>query len=162
MSVIKGYLANGLFTESDRFYNNFLARILRDEFPNLELFVPQEQGINNKNTYADSIMISELDAQALLDSDFLIAVIDGVEIDSGVSAEIGIFWTTGKPIIGIHTDIRQNGRDNKQKIEALIQDGTENQFVYKNLMTVGLIKKRGKIVKDSLQLVKAVKELVNI
>lgn len=158
--MIKGYLANGLFTESDRFYNNYLSRILRDSFPELELFVPQEQGINDKNTYADSVMISDLDASALLDSDFMIAVIDGVEIDSGVSAEIGIFWTTGKPIIGLHTDIRQNGRNNERKIQALIDDGVENQFIYRNLMTVGLIKKRGRIVKDSLQLVNAIKELV--
>lgn len=157
---MKGYLANGLFSEADRMYNNYLATMLRQSFPELDLFVPQEQGINDKNSYADSIMISDLDAEGLLKADFLIAVIDGVEIDSGVSAEVGIFWTTGKPIIGLYTDIRQNGRSNEKKIKALIEDGTENQFFYRNLMTVGLVKKRGKIVADSQQVIQAIKELV--
>lgn len=157
---MKGYLANGLFSEADRHYNNYLARILRERFPNLDLFLPQEQGINNKDTYADSVMISDTDAKNLLESDFLIAVLDGVEIDSGVSAEIGIFWTTGKPIIGLFTDIRQNGRVNKEKMNALVADATENQFIYRNLMTVGLVKKRGLIVKDSLELVSAINEVV--
>lgn len=156
---MKGYLANGLFSEADRHYNNFIARILREKFPTLDLFLPQEQGINDKNTFADSIMISDMDAKNLLKSDFLIAILDGVEIDSGVSAEIGIFWTTGKPIIGLYTDVRQHGRSNDLKIQALIDDATENQFMYRNLMTVGLVKKRGVIVNDSLELVNAIKEL---
>lgn len=157
---MKGYLANGLFSRADRMYNSYVATVLRESFPQLDLFVPQEQDINDKNSYADSTMIANLDAKALLDADFLVAVIDGVEIDSGVSAEIGIFWTTGKPIIGLYTDIRQHGRDNKKKIDALIKDGVENQFLYRNLMTVGLIKGRGKIVSDSLQVVDVIKELV--
>lgn len=157
---MKGYLANGLFSEADRMYNSYLAEILRQNFPQLDLFVPQEQGINDKNSYADSIMISDTDAEGLLKADFLVAVLDGVEIDSGVSAEIGIFWTTGKPIIGLYTDVRQNGRDNEKKIQALIEDGVENQFFYRNLMTVGLVKKRGKIVSDSMHVVQAIKELV--
>lgn len=157
---MKGYLANGLFSEADRHYNNYIARILREKIPQLELFLPQEQPINNKNSYADSIMISDLDAKNLLESDFLVAVIDGVEIDSGVSAEIGIFWTTGKPIIALYTDIRQNGRSNDLKIKALIDDATENQFFYRNLFTVGLVKKRGRVVKDTLELVNTINELV--
>lgn len=157
---MKGYLANGLFSQADRLYNAYLANIVRQNFPQIELFVPQEQGINDKSTYADSIMISDLDAQALLESDFMIAVLDGVEIDSGVSAEIGIFWTTGKPIIGIYTDVRQHGRDNEKKILALMNDGTENQFLYRNLFTVGLVKKRGKIINHHKDLQKVIKELV--
>lgn len=159
-SDMKGYLANGLFSEADRHYNNYIARVLREKFPLLELFLPQEQLINDKNTYADSVMISDMDAKNLLESDFLIAILDGVEIDSGVSAEVGIFWTTGKPIIGLYTDIRQHGRSNDEKIQALIDDGTENQFMYRNLMTVGLIKKRGVITSDALSLVNAIKERV--
>ena len=156
---MKCYLANGLFSGADRFYNTYLAGAIRTTFPDIELFVPQEQEINDKSTYANSVMISDLDSKALLESDFLIAVIDGVEIDSGVSAEIGIFWTTGRPIIGLYTDIRQHGRNNEEKIQALIDDSVENQFLYRNLFTIGLIKKRGKVVSNDVELVKAIKEL---
>ena len=131
--------------------------VLRQEFKSLDLFLPQEADINDKNSYADSIMIAELDTMKLLESDVLIAIIDGVEIDAGVATEIGIFSTTGKPIIGVYTDVRQLGRDNKLKIQALIDDGVENQFMYRNLFTIGVIKKNGKIVNDITELIAELK-----
>lgn len=137
----KAYLANGLFGLGDRLLNEFIALGLRGRMKdNLELFVPQEQPFNDKSSYADSITIAKSDTKALLESDFMIAVIDGVEIDSGVAAEIGIFSTTGKPIYALYSDVRQHGRDNDKKIEALIREGEENQFMYRNLFVVGLIK----------------------
>lgn len=156
---MKGYLANGLFSLADRNVNELIAKSLRDAIEDLDLFVPQEQGINDKNSYADSITIAELDTENLLESDFLIAVLDGVEIDSGVASEIGAFYTTGKKIIGLYTDVRQLGRDNEKKINALIEDGTENQFMYRNLYTVGLVKLNGVIVSNLDDLVKEVKLL---
>lgn len=156
---MRAYFANGLFSEADRMYNNHLANLLRTEFKELDLFLPQEADVNDKSTYANSIMIAELDTDKLLESDVLIAVIDGVEIDAGVASEIGVFFTTGRPIIGVYTDVRQFGRDNSDKIQALINDGAENQFMYRNLYTVGLIKKNGVIVNNSLELIKTMKEL---
>ncbi|AYP68321.1 nucleoside 2-deoxyribosyltransferase [Bacillus phage vB_BcoS-136] len=159
---MKAYLANGLFSEADRMYNDYLAKLLRAEFKDLDLFVPQESGeINDKNAYADSLMIADWDTNKLLESDFLIAVLDGIEIDSGVSAEIGIFSTTGKPVIGLYTDVRQFGRDNKNKIEALIKDGTENQFMYRNLFTIGKVKENGVVVSDTNSLVNKVKQIMD-
>jgi CO dehydrogenase nickel-insertion accessory protein CooC1 len=35
------------------------------------------------------------------------------------------------------------GRDNQKKIDALIEDATENQFVYRNLYVIGKIKASG-------------------
>jgi nucleoside 2-deoxyribosyltransferase len=154
---VKGYLANGLFSQADRMYNHFIAHTLRKFYPELDLFLPQEAvEINDKNNYADSLMIADWDTNKLLESDFMIAVIDGAEIDAGVATEIGIFSTTGKPIIGLYTDVRQQGRDNTKKIEALIADGTENQFLYRNLFTIGVIKKNGVIVSDTESLIHAV------
>lgn len=157
---MKAYLANGLFSTGDRMYNDYLAHVLRKAYPQLELFVPQEQGINDKNSYADSRMIAQADAKGLLASDFMIAVLDGVEIDSGVAAEVGIFWTTGRPIIGICTDIRQQGRDNETKIEALIEDAMENQFIYRNLMVIGLVKDVGVVVDNEDAAIAAIQRLV--
>ena len=156
---MKGYLANGLFSRADEMFNSYICSIIKQEFKSFDLFLPQESGVNDKTTYADSIMIAELDTKNLLESDILIAVIDGTEIDAGVATEIGIFSTTGKPIIGVYTDIRQQGRDNEEKIQALIKDGTENQFMYRNLFTVGVIKKNGCIVSDIQDLVEELKKL---
>lgn len=155
--IVKVYLANGLFSRADVMFNSYIASVLRQEFHTLDLFLPQEADINDKNSYADSVMIAELDTAKLLESDILIAVLDGVEIDAGVATEIGIFSTTGKPIIGVYTDVRQLGRDNEQKIQALINDGVENQFMYRNLFTVGVIKKNGKIVNDITEIITELK-----
>jgi len=95
----------------------------------------------------------------LQNSDVLVAVLDGVEIDSGVAAEIGAFSMLNRPIIGVFTDVRQQGRENMMKIEALIRDGIENQFVYRNLFVIGLIKRNGVITTSINDAVLAVQEL---
>lgn len=159
---MKAYLANGLFSIGDRLLNELIARELRTEIKHVDLYVPQENAaINDKSSFADSITIAQADMERLEESDFLIAVIDGVEIDSGVAAEIGAFYMTGKPIFALYSDVRQQGRDNQKKIDALAEDGTENQFIYRNLFVIGIIKKSGGGVYSSIEeLVRAVKDIV--
>jgi len=159
---MKAYLANGLFSLGDRFVNEQLAAAIREAVPGIALYVPQEnEAINDKSAYADSLAIAQADLEMLQSSDVLIAVLDGVEIDSGVAAEIGAFSMLNRPIIGVLTDVRQQGRDNMQKIEALIRDGLENQFVYRNLFVVGLIKRNGVITSSIEETVKAIQKLQN-
>ena len=154
----KGYLANGLFGLGDRLINELVAKEVRTAIPGVDLYVPQENmSINDKAAYADSLAIAGADMQALKESDFLVAVIDGVEIDAGVAAEIGAFSMLDRPIFGLYTDTRQQGRDNTKKIDALVADGTENQFMYRNLFVVGLIKQNGVIVNSIEQLGEALK-----
>ena len=158
---MKAYLANGLFSLGDRLVNEQLAEAIRQAVSGIELYVPQENdAINDKSAYADSTSIAEADLSMLQQSDVLIAVLDGVEIDSGVAAEIGAFSMLNRPIVGVFTDVRQQGRDNKKKIEALIADGMENQFVYRNLFVIGLIKRNGVITTSIEEAVKAVQEKV--
>ena len=143
---MKAYLANGLFSLGDRMVNEEIASQVRIRIPGLELYVPQENNsINNKSNYASSLEIEQADTEKLLESDVLIAVIDGAEIDSGVAAEIGVFSTTGRPIYALYTDVRQQGSNNQSKVSALVNDTTENQFFYRNLYVIGLIKKNGTI-----------------
>lgn len=159
---MKAYLANALFSEADQMFNTYLATEIRKALPFLDLYVPQENpALNDKTGYADSVTIFDGDNAYLDDADILIAVIDGLEIDSGVAAEVGRFVmykeflenidphnedNPPRYIYALYTDVRQQGRDNQQKIDALIADGTENQFFYRNLYVVGGIKKHGKIL----------------
>ncbi|AHN22173.1 nucleoside 2-deoxyribosyltransferase [Lysinibacillus varians] len=157
---MKAYLANGLFSLGDRLVNERLATAIRQAIPDIELYVPQENdAINDKASYADSLAIAEADLAMLQTSDVLVAVLDGVEIDSGVAAEIGAFSMLNRPIVGVFTDVRQQGRENMMKIEALIRDGIENQFVYRNLFVIGLIKRNGVITTSIDDAVLAVQEL---
>jgi len=156
---MKAYLANGLFSLGDRLVNEQLAAAIREAVPGIELYVPQENdAINDKTAYADSLAIAQADLKMLQKSDVLVAVLDGVEIDSGVAAEIGAFAMLDRPIVGVFTDVRQQGRDNMMKIEALVRDGIENQFVYRNLFVIGLIKRTGVITNSIAEAVQAVQK----
>lgn len=42
-------------------------------------------------------------------ADFVIAVLDGTDVDSGVACEIGYAFAKGKPVLGLRTDWRDLG-----------------------------------------------------
>lgn len=166
---MKAYLANGLFSEADQLYNKFLATSIRDKFPTIDLYVPQENAnINDKSKYADSLAIYAGDNHYLDEADIMIAVIDGSEIDPGVATEIGryaILCETDKSkrrkIFGVYTDIRQQGRNNEEKINALISDGSECQFMYRNLYVIGAIKTNGYLATNHIELVNMMVKYIN-
>ena len=146
--MTKIYFASPLFSEMELAFNKVLVEKIRNQFPGVEVYLPQEQmAINDKSSYADSTMIAQYDTDALL---------DGATIDVGVASEIGVAYHADMPILGLYTDSRQQGADNPQKIAAL-QEVAESQFSYVNLYTVGLVKLRGEIVSSSDELLEALK-----
>lgn len=153
---MKIYFANGLFSQADFEFNARVVAQLRSELPDIDIYLPQENAaINNKEAYADSMMIAKADTDELVAADLVIAVLDGITIDAGVASEIGVAYAKHIPIIGLYTDSRQQGATNNQKLTAL-QTIAENQFHYLNLYTTGLIKLNGQIVKNTNDLVRAV------
>ncbi|SIO25408.1 Nucleoside 2-deoxyribosyltransferase [Carnobacterium alterfunditum] len=137
----------------ERLYNEKIVLSIRETYPEIEVYVPQEQGeINDKNAYADSMAIAKYDTDALLASRLMVAVLDGSTIDVGVATEIGVAYQAGIPIIGLYTDSRQQGAENKQKLAAL-KEVAESQFSYINLYTVGIIKMNGAIYNTSEDLI---------
>lgn len=154
------YFASPLFSEMEFNFNQTLVEKIRQAYPQVTVFLPQEQGdINNKEAYADSKMIAQLDTEAVLKSDLVIAVLDGQVIDPGVASEVGIAYQAGIPVLGLYTDSRQQGATHPEKIKAL-QETAESQFSYVNLYTVGLIKLRGRIVTSSSQLIEALQDYI--
>lgn len=154
---MKIYFANGLFSKADFNYNELLAKKIRNLSDNIEIYVPQENGeINDKQSYADSKMIAQADTEKLLESNLVVAVLDGITIDAGVASEIGVAYARNIPIIGLYTDSRQLGFDNSKKLAALAEIA-ENQFHYLNLYTTGLIKLNGSIVNNEEKLLAAIK-----
>lgn len=138
---MKAYVANGLFSEADRDFNNKLVTKLREEFPKVDFYLPQENfSINDKSTTVSSIDIAIADMTELRASDFIIAVIDGVEIDSGVASEIGASHMLNIPIFGLCTDIRFNNDDLESKMDLIKLDPLENPIMYRNLFVTGLIR----------------------
>lgn len=161
MDKIKIYFGAPLFSESEQMYNKYVVGKIRERFGDVvDVYNPMEnQSINDKTGYADSQMISRGDNEYLEQSDILIALLDGVAVDAGLAAEVGYFFSTGRPIVGLYTDSRQGTYGNKDKIAALEIVG-ENQMAYLNLYLVGLIKDRGLIVKSSQELLDAIEEII--
>lgn len=61
---MKAYLANGLFSLGDRYFNEQLAKSLREKLEDLDLYVPQENPeINDKAAFATSEDIAAADTQ---------------------------------------------------------------------------------------------------
>ena len=162
MDKIKIYFGAPLFSESEQMYNKYVVGKIRERFGDVvDVYNPMEnEAINDKSKYADSQMISRGDNEYLKDSDVLIALLDGVAVDAGLAAEVGFFYSTGRPIIGVYTDSRQGTYGNKDKIDALEVIG-ENQMAYLNLYLVGVIKDRGSLVKSSEELLDVLGDVID-
>lgn len=160
--TFKIYFGAPLFNEMEQMYNAYVVNKIRETYgEKVEIYLPQENAsINDKSGFADSIAIAQGDNAYLEDADLLIAVLDGVTPDSGLSAELGYFYSLERPILGLYTDTRQGTHGNQQKIAAL-DEIAESQFSYINLYTVGLVKLRGEILNSSDKLVEKIGELLD-
>ncbi|WP_334330116.1 nucleoside 2-deoxyribosyltransferase [Companilactobacillus sp. HBUAS59699] len=155
---MKIYFANGLFAEADRMYNDMVVKKIREMSSDIEVYLPQENDdINDKMNYADSIKIAQEDNKELLSSDLVVAVLDGDTMDDGVATEIGLAFGKEIPIVGLWTDLRQHGFNNPAKLEAVKTIG-ENPFGYINNYTIGLIKMNGVVINTVDQLLVEVKK----
>ncbi|MBO0439694.1 nucleoside 2-deoxyribosyltransferase [Candidatus Enterococcus ikei] len=155
------YFAGPMFAKADLLYNEYLVKKIRDLDDSINVYLPQENGaINDKRAYADSKMIALADTERVLESNLLVAVLDGITIDAGVASEIGVAYAKNIPMIGLYTDTRQQGADNQKKLAAL-GDTAENQFHYLNLYTVGLVKLNGSVVSDEQAFLDLIKETLN-
>lgn len=103
---MKLYLAGSLFNEAEVNQRKLEGKILRERFPQLDIFNPIDQPFNeDKQTLPSSIEIFEGDTKAVEECDIFIA--DLSTNDTGVAAELGIaLYTDTKIIIGINSDIR--------------------------------------------------------
>lgn len=57
--------------------------------------------VNERLAAANEAMLRACDA--------VLAVLDGVDVDSGTAAEIGFAAALGKPVVGLRLDVRQTG-----------------------------------------------------
>ena len=55
--------------------------------------------------------IGERNENSILESDIIIAILDGIDVDSGTASEIGYACAKGKKIYGYRNDFRQAGEN---------------------------------------------------
>ena len=112
MSLV--FLSAALFSTAERDYNRRLAADLRSA--GFQVFVPQE--IDHQTTQDE---VFQQIVAAIGRSDLILAVIDGPDVDSGVSWEIGYAHAKGKPIVGLRTDFRNCSESQTAKVNLMIQ-----------------------------------------
>jgi len=101
---MKAFLAAPLFSEAERDFNSKVAKRLRDK--GFQVWLAQESPFIHEGTSKEKEKIYEEDISALKACDVVVAVLDGVEVDSGVAFEMGYAVAIGKPVIGLKTDHR--------------------------------------------------------
>lgn len=122
---MKIYLASPLgFAESTRAYMDLLAKRLREHAEVLNPWDKTELGaqyatVQELPTHAERLKRwQEINTQigaantAMIDAaDTIVAVLDGVDVDSGTAAEIGYGFGRGLQLYGLRTDFRQTGEN---------------------------------------------------
>ncbi len=101
------YLAAPLFSGAELDFN----RKLRDEIKmaGFKVFLPQEDSNNIKDERTRQKIIFVKNEAAIQNSDIIVAVLDGTDVDSGTAWEIGYAYARGKPVLGLRTDFRTLG-----------------------------------------------------
>ncbi len=108
----KIYLAAPLFSESERRYNESIATLLRENL--FSVYLPREVGDDSATRgEAELERMFSQHVDALEKTDFVVAIIDGADADSGTSWEMGYAYAKGKPVIALRTDFRHVGTAEK-------------------------------------------------
>lgn len=131
---MKLYVAGSLFNEAEVNQRKLEGKLLRERFPELEIFNPIDQPFNeDKQSLPDPIDIYEGDTRAVEECDIFIA--DLSNNDTGVACELGIaLYTNTSIIIGINSDIRMPSA-NQYKVPT----------VGMNHYILGAVEKHGKM-----------------
>jgi nucleoside 2-deoxyribosyltransferase len=70
-------------------------------------------------------------AQQIKRADGVVAVLDGVDVDSGTAAEIGYATALGKWVVGYRGDLRRTGEDETSEVNLQVE-----YFIYRNGGTI--------------------------
>ena len=116
------YLAAPLFTHAERQWNQELATALVNASHNV--WLPQEMAglalktdkLNLKTIFSNAI-------NGISAADFIIAIFDGTDPDSGTAFECGYAYALNIPIIGIRTDFRRGGDDQETNVNLMLSQG---------------------------------------
>tara|TARA_Y100000389_G_scaffold84646_1_gene81347 strand:- start:3280 stop:3705 length:426 start_codon:yes stop_codon:yes gene_type:complete len=135
--IKKIYIAGPLFNVHEKKYLEEIAEAL--EGSGYDCFLPHrdQTGIDpeelkdNDMSQSTKDIIFQTDVNALTDSDLIVALVTGQDIDSGTASEIGFMYANNKPVIAITAEERR----------------------YRNLFTEGMFSKTVHNVDELLPLI---------
>lgn len=115
------YLAAPLFSEAEQAYNREIHSLLTAHF--CDVYLPQEVGDTSHTRNRDehrAIFARHL--EALRAVDYVVAVIDGADADSGTSWEMGFAYALEKPVVSLRTDFRRAGH--AERVNLMLEESS--------------------------------------
>ncbi|MDT7541924.1 MAG: hypothetical protein QOE33_1828 [Acidobacteriota bacterium] len=109
------YFAAPLFTQAEWMWNARLAEELRAR--GIEVLLPQETAapmLNDPSKF-DAQKLFETNIEEIDKAKVVLAIFDQADPDSGTCWECGYAFKAGYPVIGLRTDIRGGGDDDKSR-----------------------------------------------
>lgn len=103
MNKVKIYFAAPLFTNAELLYNEDLKKKI--EALGVEVLFPQEFCLNISSP---NVIFSRC-RDNVDKADFVVAMLDGTQVDDGTAWEIAYAYAKGKSVVGLRTDSRQSG-----------------------------------------------------
>ncbi len=105
------YLAGPLFSDAERTFNSLVAQGLEEW---ADVYLPQRDGGLMSEMVKEGVAsdvaacrVFKRDMDAILQADWLIAILDGRAIDEGVAFELGVAFSHAKRCLGLQTDSRR-------------------------------------------------------
>ena len=126
------YMAGPLFNEGDRYVNQLNSDALRKE--GFATFLPQEVVITTKSSPLVKAACFYMDFKAIDQCTIIVANCNGIEIDSGTAAEIGMCYALKKQIYIYKSDVR-NYYNETYKLNNFV-GGLVNNKTYPDIYSI--------------------------
>ena len=123
------YMAGPLFNEGDRYSNQINSDALRKA--GYATFLPQEVVIDNTSSKLVKDACFYMDFKAINLCQIVVANCNGIEVDSGTAAEIGMCYAMNKTIFAYKSDVRNYYNEN-YKLNNFV-GGLVNNKTYSNI-----------------------------
>ena len=109
------YLSGPLFSQAEIAWGRRVKASLEEALQDVEIIWPHElPGGSPSETFQANLM-------ALDDSDLLVAILDGPQVDDGTAWEVGYFYAKGRKILGIRTDFRRAGESEHSRVNLMVE-----------------------------------------
>lgn len=103
MRSLRLYLAAGVFSSFDRQRNSAIAQRLTER--GYDVFLPQNVRTSTGARPPAEVIFKEC-VSGIDDSDLIVGLVDGPDVDSGTAWELGYAYARGKPIVVLRSDYR--------------------------------------------------------
>ncbi|HJJ56411.1 MAG TPA: nucleoside 2-deoxyribosyltransferase, partial [Methanocorpusculum sp.] len=127
------YLAAPLFSESQRRYNETIASFLASKY--YDVYLPQsvDDTVQSRQSNREKL-IYQSNINALKQSDIVVAIIDGSDVDSGTAWEMGYAKAMGKRVIAIRSDFRKYSKS--ELVNLMLESDIDVISNYMDLVSV--------------------------